>query len=156
MSSSKRKLRNYLLDPNLQIVIGLMSVITSLIFALLISAMVYLNLNGFYDLVLELTDLEVEIRSALEDYTSSLAVWVISAVIVYVVFNVALNIYFTHRLIGPTYAFRRHVRALIEGNYQSKVSLRKNDAFVGLADDLNELAEKMNNQTSGGGGSHES
>ena len=39
--------------------------------------------------------------------------------------------------IGP---FRRHIQAMKNGDYSSRVHLRKGDAFVEMADDLDELA----------------
>ena len=46
-------------------------------------------------------------------------------------------------VIGPTVAFKRHIRALREGNYDSRVVLRKGDAFDDVADELNLLAQAL-------------
>jgi len=59
---------------------------------------------------------------------------------IYFFITVAVSIFFTHRLVGPTYAFRRHIRELKNGNYGSRVVLRKGDAFQEVAEDLNDLA----------------
>jgi hypothetical protein len=40
-------------------------------------------------------------------------------------------------------AFKRHIRALREGNYDSRVVLRKGDAFDDVADELNLLAQAL-------------
>jgi nitrogen fixation/metabolism regulation signal transduction histidine kinase len=48
---------------------------------------------------------------------------------------------YTHTLLGPTVALRRHVQSMKDGNYQARNKLRESDAaHQGLADDLNELA----------------
>jgi hypothetical protein len=48
---------------------------------------------------------------------------------------------FTHKLIGPTIAFRRHIRMIAEGKFQYRTKLRKGDAFQEVASDLNKLSE---------------
>ena len=69
--------------------------------------------------------------------------WLAGGVFCYLLLNVILSVYFTHKMIGPTIAFRRHIRALGCGDYTSRVYLRRGDAFVEVAEDLNRLAEVM-------------
>ncbi|RZA13474.1 MAG: hypothetical protein EOP10_29670 [Proteobacteria bacterium] len=104
---------------------------------------IYVNFYRFYDLVLELTDLREEVTEILNSYIQGTLVWLLLAFFVYFLITVGISIFFTHRLIGPTYAFRRHIKELTRGNYRSRVSLRKGDAFTEVADELNELAEKL-------------
>jgi signal transduction histidine kinase len=47
------------------------------------------------------------------------------------------------RVYGPVVAFHRHVRRLIEGDYSSRVHLRRGDDLHDLRTVLNELAEVM-------------
>lgn len=50
----------------------------------------------------------------------------------------------THRYLGPMVPIKRYVKELLDGKYDSRLTLRKNDQFQDLADDLNKLAEKLN------------
>ncbi len=140
MSSHKRKLSNFMLQPLLQIRLGLYSILLSLAFCLALVAIFYINFYKFYDLVLELTDLREEVTDILQSYVRGLIGWVVVGTTVYFFITVAVSIFFTHRLVGPTYAFRRHIRELKNGNYGSRVVLRKGDAFQEVAEDLNDLA----------------
>ena len=140
MSSHKRKLSNFMLQPLLQIRLGLYSILLSLAFCLALVGIFYVNFNKFYDLVLELTDLREEVTDILRSYVSGLIGWLAIGTTVYFFITVAVSIFFTHRLVGPTYAFRRHIRELKNGNYGSRVVLRKGDAFQEVAEDLNDLA----------------
>jgi len=54
-----------------------------------------------------------------------------------------LSATYAHRMIGPVVAFRRHIEALKNGDYGSRVQLRQGDAFREMSDDLNELAELL-------------
>ncbi len=143
MSASKRKLSNFLLQPLLQVRLGLYAIVLSVIFGLGVFTIIYINFYKFYDLVLELTDLREEVTDILNSYINGVVIWLLLALFVYFLITVAISIFFTHKLIGPTYAFRRHIKELTRGNYKSRVNLRKGDAFTEVADDLNELAAKL-------------
>lgn len=143
MSASKRKFSNFLLQPLLQVRLGLYAIILSVFFGLGVFTIIYVNFYKFYDLVLELTDLREEVTEILNSYIQGVILWLFLALIVYFIVTVGISIFFTHRLIGPTYAFRRHIKELTRGNYKSRVKLRKGDAFMEVADDLNELAAKL-------------
>lgn len=146
MSVSKRKLSNFLLQPLLQIRLGLYAILLSLLFGCGVLAIIWVNLHKFYDLVLELTDLREEVTKILSSYIEGAIGWIVLAAVVYFLLTVAVSIFFTHRLVGPTYAFRRHIRELTKGNFRSRVNLRRGDAFMEVAQDLNELAVKLEEQ----------
>lgn len=138
-----RSARNLLLQPNLQIRLGIIYLVVAAFFCAVTLTLVYSNLEHFYKLVLDLTGLESEVSDILNGYIESLSWAIVGLLLLYLTITMFLSIYYTHRLVGPTIAFRRHIRALIAGNYDSRVNLRKNDAFTEVADDLNELAELM-------------
>ncbi len=139
----KRRLRNYLLDPLLQVKLGLYAIVLALAFCSIMVGAFYSNFYKFYDLVLELTDLREEVTQILNSYLEDMIVWTVLGTLVYFVLMVTMSIFYTHRLVGPTYAFRRHIRELVKGNYKSRVSLRKSDAFSHIAEELNELAATL-------------
>lgn len=136
----RRSARNYLLQPTLQIRLGIISVVVALFFCILLFSLTYFSLSSFYSMVLDLTDLREEVTQILDQYVNSMAWWIMALIFLYLAINVVLSIYYTHRLVGPTVAFRRHVKELISGNYSSRIHLRKNDAFEEVAEVLNELA----------------
>lgn len=62
----------------------------------------------------------------------------------YVLCMLAVTIAYVNRLIGPTVALERHLRALKRGEYHSRLSLRSGDhLYEELADHLNELASRL-------------
>ncbi len=62
--------------------------------------------------------------------------------VLYILLLAAVCVAYTHRLIGPIRPFTRHVEALSQGNYASRVMLRKGDLelYTDYADKLNQLA----------------
>jgi hypothetical protein len=62
----------------------------------------------------------------------------------YVLTVLAVVVAYLHRLIGPTVAIERQLRAMLRGDYASRLSLRHNDdIYTELADQVNELASRL-------------
>jgi len=139
----KRKLSNYFLQPLLQVKLGLYAIVLALAFCLGMIGVFYINFYRFYDMILELTDLRDEVTVILDSYISGLLSSILIGTLIYFSLTVLMSVFYTHRLVGPTYAFRRHINELSKGNYKSRVCLRKTDSFAEVAEDLNELAESL-------------
>ena len=83
-------------------------------------------------------------RVMLRDQTRDFAI--VSATIFtgYALFVLGVCLAYTHGLLGPLVALRRHSQALKDGEYGSRVELRKSDtAYLELAQDLNDLAQSL-------------
>lgn len=142
-SFAKRRVRNFLLKPLLQVKLGLYSVLLAIAFATIIGVVYYNEFKGLYEIALKFTDLPDEFQELFFAHMRESANWIVSILVIYVLLTLTISIIFTHRLVGPTIAFRRHIHELIAGNFDSRIVLRKNDAFIEVAEDLNRLAEKL-------------
>jgi hypothetical protein len=135
-----RSIKNFALQPLLQVRLGLYSILLSMFFAIAIAGVLYLNLAKFSAVILQLTGVEEEVRDLLDQYMGPTKVQTVVLLVLYVFVNMVVTIVFTHKLIGPTVAFRRHIRMLKDGKYDYRTTLRKGDAFKEVADDLNNLS----------------
>ncbi len=142
-TQNRRKIRNFLLQPSVQTRFGFYSIGLSVVFACVVFSILYINLSDFSDIVMALTDSEGEVRELFASYMLHTRWWLAYTVLLYFVANLLVSIVITHRLVGPTVAFRAHVRKLCDGNFQDRIHLRKGDAFVDLADELNRLTALM-------------
>ena len=149
---ASRSFKNYALQPLLQIKLGLYSILLSLGFALVVSGILYINLAKFSDIILQLTGVEDEVKDLLNQYIAPAKIQVLATIVIYVVINIVVTILYTHKLIGPTIAFRRHVRMIADGKLQYRTVLRKGDAFEELADDLNKLSTFLEKKSKSGQG----
>ncbi len=146
----KRSLRNFLLQPGLQTVLGLYTILLSTLFALSLGIIIYWNFADLFQSVLLLTDAQDEVKEILRDYWISVELYVFLAIAVYMVSVVSVTVWYTHRLVGPTIAFHKHIMALVNKRYDIRIVLRRNDAFGEVAEALNLLSstlEKEQNQT---------
>lgn len=79
------------------------------------------------------------IRQAL---TSTLSIsCVLSAVLA--AFSFVIGLQLTHRIYGPLIPLQRHIDELRNGNFSSRVHLRKNDEMLELQEGLNSLATAL-------------
>ena len=140
---NRRKVRNFLLQPALQTRFGLYSIALSLVFSCIVFAILYINLSDFSDIVLALTDSGSQVRDLFATYMLHTRWWLAYTVLLYFVANLLVSIVLTHRLVGPTVAFRAHIDKLCKGNFRDRVHLRKGDAFEDVASELNRLTAIM-------------
>lgn len=145
MSDNKnvRRMRNYLLNPLLQVKLGIYTIGLTILFSVVFAFATSYLFGELISLVLEVTELQEEVTAIFREKVSEANKYLFLIIAFYLVSVITVTILYTHRLIGPTIAFKRHVRELISGNYDSKVILRKRDAFNELAIELNNLADKL-------------
>ncbi|MEY4631206.1 MAG: hypothetical protein RIQ81_1326 [Pseudomonadota bacterium] len=146
---NRRSVRNFLLQPFLQIQLGLYSVLLSFAFAGVIAWLFYAYLNRFATVVIQLTDAEEQVLELLYSSLDQMRFSVIGTIAVFLLLNIGVSIIFTHKMVGPTIAFRRLIRGLSDGNYGLQVKLRDGDAFVEVADELNHLSNVLAEKHSG-------
>jgi signal transduction histidine kinase len=144
--TNPRKLRNFLLQPGFQIRIGIYNVLLAVCFSILILLVIRMNFGSMYDVILDLTDVREEVIETLSQHINETMIWVIGICAVFILLNIAVAVWYTHRFVGPAVAFRRHIDALIAGNFSMKTILRRDDAFQEVADRLNELSDTMARQ----------
>lgn len=144
-----RRIQNFVLRPNLQVRLGIYFSGLTLLFAIAVMAILYFNLRSLVEMLIQLTGLEDEVRDLIQSYLGGTKWWLAGAALVYFLINLLVSILFTHKLIGPAIAFRRHVRRLRRGEYSSRVVLRRGDAFQEVAEELNLLAEMLAEKDSG-------
>ena len=141
MSRKDRRLRNLLLQPMLQMKIGIYCISLSLAFAIGVILVLYAYFQPLMANILELTDVPDELKEIINNYWSSSQLWIYGIVVLYMVVIITVSIWYTHRLVGPIVAFSRHIDKLKEGDYSAHTFIRKHDAFTNIAIKLNELSE---------------
>jgi methyl-accepting chemotaxis protein len=139
----KRRLVNYLLQPAVQLRFGVVNVALSLLFVGGLGAYSYSRFVQFAEVVTTLTQANEEIATLLTEYLSGVATTAAASGLLFIVVSLVASVYLSHKLVGPTVAFRRHIGRLIDGDFAAKTSLRQGDAFREVAEDLNRLSERL-------------
>lgn len=148
-AKKQRHLKNILLQPFLQLKLGLYSILLALAFVFVFVWVLVVSFRRLFELILDLTDLRQEVLEIINSSLIDIGGWLLLVVAIYVLASIALSVIYTHKLVGPTIAFRRHIKALSDGDTTTRITLRKSDAFAEVAEDLNELAEVLGNKSKG-------
>ena len=145
----KRQLSNFLLQPLLQTKIGLYCIGLSLAFCATLASILYVNLSHLYQFIIDMTDAPDEVETIIFNYLSNLQNWIYLCVSAYILLVVSVSIWYTHRLVGPMVAFKRHFEALDEGDFSHRTILRKGDAFHEAANTLNKATASLEKRMTG-------
>ena len=64
----QRSIKNYLLQPGLQTVLGLYAIVLTLVFAVTVGTIFYLSFHDLYEVILGLTDVQQEVIEIIDEY----------------------------------------------------------------------------------------
>lgn len=142
--------KQVLLQPLLQTKLGLYSMLLSLAFSAAVLGVLHAQWSRLRTWLEWTTQVDGLIDSELASQGSGTLVWLAILILIFFVGNVMISVLATHRLVGPTIAFRRHLESLIAGDYSARTELRSNDAFREVADDLNRLSAALEERHGGG------
>lgn len=144
---NQRKLRNFLLQPLVQVRLGLYSILLTFVFLGILGFMFYQTVVGFIAALSAVGRDQGEMGQLFYDYAMASGIWIVFVMFLFVLVSLVVSVVYTHRLVGPTVAFRRHIASLRAGDYSARVRLRKGDAFNEVADALNDLAAHLESQS---------
>ena len=140
---NKRSIQNLILAPRLQMPFALYSTLATLLFvAASIGVLTWVG-NDSISLILALTDAPKETQDVLNSVLSKSTLLISALAVIFVLINFSVSLFISHRMVGPVIQFLRHVKALKDEDYSSRVNIRPKDGFYDLAGALNELAESL-------------
>jgi hypothetical protein len=134
-----------LLRPGTQLRLPLVLLAITLGFGLLFAAQAWFAYARFYEAAMSLAP--AAFQEELRQQTRSFLVVSGGLAGLYAAAIVGFGLAYTHRMVGPTVAFRRVLAALKRGDYDSRLVLRSREpVFDEVARELNGLAEKLQRQ----------
>lgn len=145
-----RRTINLGLRSNLQLRLPILVLLISVAFAVLFALHSHVAYARFLSGAIRQAQIEPLVAEQTLDFlivSGVIAVAYVSAVMI-------ACLAYSHRLLGPVVAFRRHLEALKNGDYGARIQLRKGDPFTDVAEDLNDLTtilrtnEKANRRSS--------
>lgn len=141
--ADRRKLKGLFVKPREQIKYSFMFMGGGMLLLTLFIGVVMFTMNQTMISIEAAYGLDAEIANAIRgSLTATLAIaLMLSAVLS--AFAMMLGIQMSHRLYGPLIPIQKHIEELKNGNYASRIHLRKNDELQELQDSLNELAEEL-------------
>jgi len=139
----QHRFKNLLLQPVIQLRIAAWSAFASAMFGFAISLVFYYSLRSISNAFADIGHLDDETINNAYQMFEWVRISALTLLVSQVFVSIAVSLVTPHRLVGPTVAMRRQIRAMINGQYGQKITVRDNDAFTDLAEDLNELSEQL-------------
>ncbi|MFC2091868.1 hypothetical protein ACFLTD_03760 [Elusimicrobiota bacterium] len=78
---------------------------------------------------------------------SGVARFILTFMVVILVFATIFTLFYTNRLAGPIYHLQQHIEKMIEGDFTEELQFREKDEFKYLADAINKLQDKLRSQS---------
>lgn len=141
----KRRIVNALWQPFLQFKLLLWMLGSTAVVAVLLAAFLYFAFSDLIAMATGNSEPTSYYGAMIEIQLVHLFRYCGALFVLYIMLLAAVCVTYTHRLTGPFRPFNRQVDALLEGNYASRITLRKGDLemFTDYARKLNDLAEKL-------------
>jgi len=108
--------------------------------SLLVVFIIALGVAGL--LILTLGGGEPVEPGASADMTNAI-IAMLMVILVFVAFTIWYGIRFSHRVVGPIYAFNRHLNWIKDGNYTRDLHLREKDEFQNLSAVFNNMQASL-------------
>jgi len=138
-SGGSIKRRQYLIDPNLQLRMMRMIVISGLSVCIVSVVSIYIFLNWLFQ---TLKDSHAIPISVIDDL-SSISGMLLGLAGIIVAINLILilfwSLFYSHRVAGPVYNMKKTLDSYLAGNTSVRVKLRQKDYFFELAEKINSV-----------------
>ncbi len=144
-AKQKRKVVNAIWEPFVQFKLLMYMLGSTALVAILLGAFLYFAFSDLISVVAGKTEASSYYGEMIEIQLIHLFRYCGALFVLYILLLAAVCVAYTHRLIGPLRPFTRHVESLANGNYSSRVVLRKGDLdmYNDYANKLNELAVNL-------------
>jgi len=145
LQRSKRNLRSLIIEPFQQLRIGLWAIGISVVFVVIIAAMISYSFYGQYQHMMEVFSVDPSLQWELvwNDAIITNVYIMISIFVSYLAIMCFVIFKMTHKVYGPLVSIERFIKKLEGGNYSERIRLREKDDLKRLASKLNELAESL-------------
>lgn len=144
ITKGQRKLRNYLLEPGVQLRYALYFFGFSAVAAVLNQMILLRSLQQL--LLGALLDTHVDGAVLAASVAGPLGALSWRSLMLFPILGLCCALFairITHRFVGPQVALRRTIDALKHGDYEATCTLRKDDHLQAVATSLNELADAL-------------
>jgi nitrogen fixation/metabolism regulation signal transduction histidine kinase len=142
----KRSLKNFILNPRMQLRISLYFVAFSFAATTLMMFVFYTQIQQIEGLVISIPEMLTQQKLEISFLLSSLVKINVLFFFAFIVASVVYGLLVSHRIAGPMYAILAQIEDLKKGNYDTKRKLREYDELGPVMDSLHELSNQLKNK----------
>lgn len=139
----KRRLSNYYLDKSFQsrFIAKILAVV--ILACIAVGVSVYLATHVDLSNSQEMTDMAMRLSEGETTRMPKLVVSILIIGITSIIVIATLFLFFTHRVVGPVYRFKRCMQAIADKDLTERISLRRFDEFNDFAAVYNDTLNKL-------------
>jgi methyl-accepting chemotaxis protein len=139
----RRKVSNYLILPGYQIRFLVLLVLIGMILILFEAVLFYLSAQALIETLTSETALDQSGKEILHASFRQLSTFILLDSTGVVIVCGLLGLFFSHRMAGPLYNIQRTISRISGGETAARITLRKGDQLQSLAQDFNEMMDKL-------------
>lgn len=137
----RRGFKSWFVEPYRQVKLGLLFLVTNLIFSVLIFGVFGYYVWDMYSAVSSYFHLTQEQSSlALAKFSTPMIAGA-GLIIIFVITTIMLSVKYTHQIYGPLVSIHRFLDQMLAGEKPDSLQLRESDQLQDLAEKLNTIAE---------------
>jgi hypothetical protein len=136
-SFNQRFFKNLLIYPKMQIKYTLFNVAICLVLIVAYSSVFYAFIKENYFAFIELGFLDDAVKTQMYSELHKVYQILFVSSFLFLILIVYVSISFSHRVAGPIYKMTKVLKEMRESNAVTKISLRKNDEFKELCEEIN-------------------
>jgi hypothetical protein len=137
----RRGFKSWFVEPYRQVKLGLLFLVTNLVFSALILGVFGYYVWDMYSAVSSYFHLTQEQSSlALAKFSTPMIVGS-GLIVVFVITTIMLSVKYTHQIYGPLISIHRFLDQMLAGEKPESLQLRESDQLQDLAEKLNTIAE---------------
>ncbi|MCD6460456.1 hypothetical protein J7L67_07300 [bacterium] len=144
-SSNRRRWWRILIDKPLQLRYTSLIVALVVLYSGCLGYSLYTNSRETSRLMLEIVESNPKLEAKLSTIDNTALIKTIIAMLINAIVISYIGIFSTHKIAGPIYRFKKHLKSIKNGDFSAKTKLRKNDLLTELADDFNQASESLQN-----------
>lgn len=142
----KRSIKYFLIEPFKQIKLGIYVILISLSFTAIAGFMIYQALTEQYQQVMDIfaiVDPDKQWSLITNDVFYSNAIKMTLLFSAYLIILMTVIISKTHKVYGPLVSIERFIGQITKGHYRTRITVRKGDELVDVANKLNLMAAEL-------------
>lgn len=139
----KRSLKNLWLNPAFQGRYIFWVTITGVLLVSINAATFYLFTRENYAILVDLSPMTNEAKAQLYKELWQIIGYLLGGSFLFLIIVFFVGLFFSHRVAGPLYHFKRVFSEIKNGNTQARIRLRPNDQFKDVAAVFNEMMDKL-------------
>ena len=132
-SATKRSVTGMMFQPVIQLRIAAYNALAAAIFSLALSFLFYKNLEMFANTFIDTSQADDATIAQVYHHIEGVRIWALLVLVGYVAVSIAVSLRVTQQMVGSTVGFRKHVRAMANGDLSKRISVKKGDAFQDVA-----------------------